>query len=42
MQHATDEAVNAIAAIGQVSADLSQQAELLTVGLHDFIEAVRK
>lgn len=42
MKRATDEAVNAIAAIGQVSADLSQQAETLTVGLQDFIEAVRR
>lgn len=42
MQKATDEAVSAIAAIGQVSADLSQQAETLTVGVREFLDAVRK
>ena len=42
MQKATDEAVSAIAAIGQVSADLSQQAETLTLGVKEFLDAVRR
>lgn len=41
MQSATEDAVSAIAAIGQVAGDVSRQAETLTTGVHDFLAAVR-